>query len=162
MVKPLLKAPPPWGQFSFPETVCSLLEKAACIFFMVKGLLCSIQLNSRVKYHWQVIWKLKFKVDVALIYVCKAFWQEINTSVHQRHCQDSSRVKSQHLSPAMSPLSPDPSGHYCLQVIQRGMNENPYHTGWMYSLIWVFASHTGLTVGFNVRWLIWYFHNSEI
>ena len=37
---------------------------------------------------------------------------------------------------------------------QRGMNENPCHTWWMYRLIWVFAGHTGLTVGFHLRWLI--------
>ena len=30
-------------------------------------------------------------------------------------------------------------------------NEKHYHTGRMYRLIWVFASHTGLIVGFVVR-----------
>ena len=39
---------------------------------------------------------------------------------------------------------------YSLQAIQRGMNENPCHTG----LIWAFAGHTGLIVGFVVHWLI--------
>ena len=43
---------------------------------------------------------------------------------------------------------------YSLQAIQRGINENPCHTGWMYRLIWVFAGHIGLIVGFVVRWLI--------
>ena len=43
-----------------------------------------------------------------------------------------------------------------LQAIQRGINENPCHTGWMYRLIWVFAGHTGLFVGFVVCWLIFY------
>ena len=43
---------------------------------------------------------------------------------------------------------------YSLWAIQRGMNENPCHTGWMYRLIWVFAGHTGLIVGFVVHWLI--------
>ena len=33
-----------------------------------------------------------------------------------------------------------------LRAIQRGINKNPCHTGWMYSLIWAFANHTGLTV----------------
>ena len=32
---------------------------------------------------------------------------------------------------------------YSLWAIQRGINENPCHTGWMYRLIWVFAGHTG-------------------
>ena len=31
---------------------------------------------------------------------------------------------------------------YSLQAIQRGMNEIPGYTGWMYRLIWVFAGHT--------------------
>ena len=43
---------------------------------------------------------------------------------------------------------------YSLHAIQRWMNENPCHTGWMYRLIWVFAGHTGLIVGFVMRWLI--------
>ena len=29
--------------------------------------------------------------------------------------------------------------------------------GWMYRMVWVFAGHTGLIVGFVVRWLYWYF-----
>ena len=43
---------------------------------------------------------------------------------------------------------------YNLQAIQRGINENPCHTEWMYRLISVFAGHTGLIVGFVVCWLI--------
>ena len=35
----------------FTGTVCILLQKSICIFFMVKGLVYSIQLNSKVKYH---------------------------------------------------------------------------------------------------------------
>ena len=42
---------------------------------------------------------------------------------------------------------------YNLWAIQRGINENPSHTGWMYRLIWVFAGHTGLIVGFVEGWL---------
>ena len=34
----------------------------------------------------------------------------------------------------------------CLPAIQREINDNPCHTGWMYRLIWVFACHTGLLV----------------
>ena len=33
---------------------------------------------------------------------------------------------------------------YSLQVIQRGIYENPCHTWWMYRLIWVFDGYTGL------------------
>ena len=36
------------------------------------------------------------------------FWREIKTLAHLRHCWDSSKVKSLHLGPAMSPESPDP------------------------------------------------------
>ena len=45
---------------------------------------------------------------------------------------------------------------YNLWAIQRGIHENPCHTGWMFRLIWVFAGHTGLFVGF-VRWLKLYY-----
>ena len=40
-----------------------------------------------------------------------------------------------------------------LRAIQRGMNENPYYSGWMYRLIWVFAGHRDLIVGFVTHWL---------
>ena len=54
--------------------------------------------------------KLKLVVDVALIYVCKAFLPEMNTLAHLRHCQDSSNhVKSRHLSAAV-PAIPGPIG----------------------------------------------------
>ena len=43
---------------------------------------------------------------------------------------------------------------YSLRAIWRGINEKPCHTEWMYRLIWVCAGHTGLIVGFCVRWLI--------
>ena len=43
---------------------------------------------------------------------------------------------------------------YSLWDIQRGLNEDPCLSGWMYRLIWVFAGHTGLIVGFVMRWLI--------
>ena len=42
---------------------------------------------------------------------------------------------------------------YSLQANQRWIDENPCHTEWMYRLIWVFAGHTRLIVGFVVRWL---------
>ena len=44
---------------------------------------------------------------------------------------------------------------YSIQAIQKGINENPCHTGWMYRLTWVFACHKGLIVGFVVRSLKW-------
>ena len=43
---------------------------------------------------------------------------------------------------------------YGLHAIQRGMNKNPCHIGWMYRLIWVFADHIGLIVVFVICWLI--------
>ena len=36
------------------------------------------------------------------------FWREIKTPAHLRQCRDSSKVKSLHLGPAMSPESPAP------------------------------------------------------
>ena len=33
---------------------------------------------------------------------------------------------------------------YCIQAIQRRLNENLCHTRWIYRPIWVFAGHTGL------------------
>ena len=54
----------------------------------------------------QIIRTLKLEVYMAIIYVCKAFWREIDTPAHLRHCHDSSGVKSRHLSPTVSPLSP--------------------------------------------------------
>ena len=42
---------------------------------------------------------------------------------------------------------------YSLLAIQRGINKNPCHTGWMYWLIWVLAGHIGL-IGLVVHWLI--------
>ena len=44
---------------------------------------------------------------------------------------------------------------YSRHGLSRGINENPCHTGWVYRLIWVFAGHTGLFVGFVVRLLIY-------
>ena len=41
---------------------------------------------------------------------------------------------------------------YSIQAIQRKINETPCHIGFVYRLIWVFAGHTGLIVGFVVRW----------
>ena len=44
-------------------------------------------------------------------------------------------------------VSADPMCFLGLQAIQRGIIENPCQTGWMYSLICVFAGHTALIVG---------------
>ena len=43
---------------------------------------------------------------------------------------------------------------YILQVLQRGINENPCHTGLMCRLIWVFPGYTGHIVDFAIHWLI--------
>ena len=37
-----------------------------------------------------------------------AFWREIKTPANLRHCRDSSKVKSLHLGPAMSPAPREP------------------------------------------------------
>ena len=42
---------------------------------------------------------------------------------------------------------------YNLRTIQRNVNENLWHTGWMYRLIWVFPGLTSLIVSFVVRCL---------
>ena len=44
---------------------------------------------------------------------------------------------------------------YSLRAIQRGINENPCHTWWMYRLIRVFAGSNDLIVGFVRFWLIY-------
>ena len=41
-----------------------------------------------------------------------------------------------------------------LWAIQRGMNKNPCHTGWKCMLIWIFAGHTGLIVGFVSSFIV--------
>ena len=46
---------------------------------------------------------------------------------------------------------------YSLKAIQRGMNKNSCHPGWMYRLISIFADHTGLVVGTAVRLLKLFF-----
>ena len=51
---------------------------------------------------------------------------------------------------------------YSLQAIQSRMKKNPCHTGWLYSLIWVFAGHTGLIVGFVLRGLKYNMQNIQI
>ena len=42
---------------------------------------------------------------------------------------------------------------HSLWTTERGIQENPCHTLWMYRLIWGFAGHSGLIVGFVVRWI---------
>ena len=46
---------------------------------------------------------------------------------------------------------------YSLQVIKRGINESSCNTGWIYRLIWVFASYTCL-INFVLRWLNYVFY----
>ena len=42
---------------------------------------------------------------------------------------------------------------YSLQAIQRGINENPCFSGWMYRLMQVFSGYTGPIISFVVHWL---------
>ena len=51
---------------------------------------------------------------------------------------------------------------YSLRASERGINENPCYNKWLYRLIWVFAAHTDLIVGFVVRWLISLIRNFAI
>ena len=46
---------------------------------------------------------------------------------------------------------------YSFQALWRWINENSCHTGWMYRLIWVFAGHTGLIVGFVMLFFFFLF-----
>ena len=94
-------------------------EWQPCYLFHGKkfGLLNTAGVKSSMS---QATRKLKFEVDVAVIYVCKAFWQEINTPAHLRHCQDSSEFKSWHLSSAISLLFPGSHHSACVLVGQCG------------------------------------------
>ena len=53
------------------------------------------------------MYRLSFPL-VVRIWHKLAFWREIKTPAHLRHCRDSSKVISLHLGPAMSPESPAP------------------------------------------------------
>ena len=48
------------------------------------------------------MYRLSFPLDVRICHKL-VFWREIKTPAHLRHCRDSSKVKSLHLGPAMSP-----------------------------------------------------------
>ena len=79
MVKSLRKAPP---------LGASLLSVAKINLYLFhskrSGLLDTASIIDSMT---QVIRKLKFEVDVALIYVCKASWRKIDTLTHLRHCR---------------------------------------------------------------------------
>ena len=104
MVKSLLKAPQPRDQYLFPGTVYSLCKNQPVSFSCKRSGLLD---TAKFKGMSQVISKLEFEVDVALIYVCKVFWREINTPAHLWRLQDSLEVKSRHLAP-LCPLYPHP------------------------------------------------------
>ena len=53
------------------------------------------------------MYRLSFPL-VVRIWHKLVFWREIKTPAHLRHCRDSTKVKSLHLGPAMSPESPVP------------------------------------------------------
>ena len=51
---------------------------------------------------------------------------------------------------------------YSLRATQRGMYQNPCHTGGMHRLIWILTGHTGLIVSFVVHWLIYILANRGV
>ena len=53
------------------------------------------------------MYRLSFPLFVGIWHKL-VFWREIKAPAHLRHCRDSSKVKSLHLGPAMSPKSPAP------------------------------------------------------
>ena len=53
------------------------------------------------------MYRLSFPL-VVRIWHKLVLWREIKTPAHLRHCRASSKVKSLHLGPAMSPESPAP------------------------------------------------------
>ena len=53
------------------------------------------------------MYRLSFPLAVRIWHKL-VFWREIKTPANLRHCRDSSKVKSLHLGPAMSPESPAP------------------------------------------------------
>ena len=53
------------------------------------------------------MYRLSFPL-VVRIWHKLVFWREIKTPTHLQHCRDSSKVKSLHLGPAMSPAPREP------------------------------------------------------
>ena len=79
----------------------------ATIFTIPTGMLNYLGNETRADQSVQT-YRLSFPFVVRIIWHKLVFWREIKTPAHLRHCRDSSKVKSLHLGPAMSPESPAP------------------------------------------------------
>ena len=88
--------------------MCHLMSKPgfATIFTIPSGMLNHLGKETRADQTVQM-YRLSFPL-VVRIWHKLVFWREIKTPVHLRHCRGSSKVKSLHLGPAMSPESPTP------------------------------------------------------
>ena len=78
----------------------------ATIFKIPAGMLNHLGNETRADQTVQM-YRLSFPL-VVRTWQKLVFWREIKTPAHLRHCRDSSKVKSMHLGPAMSPESPAP------------------------------------------------------
>ena len=79
----------------------------ATIFTIPTGMLNHLGKETRADQAMQ-IYRLSFPL-VVRIWHKLAFWREIKTLAHLWHYRDSSKVKSLHLGPTLSPESPAPS-----------------------------------------------------
>ena len=78
----------------------------ATIFTIPAGMLNHLDNETRAGQTAQM-YRLSFPLAVRIWHKL-VFCREIKTPAHLRHCQDSSKVKSLHLGPAMSPEFPAP------------------------------------------------------
>ena len=78
----------------------------ATIFMIPTGMLNHLGNETRADQTVQM-YRLSFLL-VLRIWHKLVFWREIKTQAHLRHYQDSSKVKSLHLGPAMSPAPREP------------------------------------------------------
>ena len=78
----------------------------ATIFTIPTGMLNHLGNETRAAQTVQM-YRLSFPL-VVRIWHKLVFWRDIKTPAHLRHCRDSSKVKSLHLGPTMSPESPAP------------------------------------------------------
>ena len=88
-------------------------------------------------------------------------WTSTRQILQQDLCNQQSKI-SLRIRAVLSEPSLIACAFYRLQAIQRGMNEKPCHTAWMYRLIWVFVGHKGLIEDFVVRRLKYNLHYSEV
>ena len=97
-------------------------------------------------------WRLKFKSTWAFINVYHLSQRMTKSTirlVRPPKTQISLRIRA-----AWSESSLIACAFYSIQAVQRGIKENPCHSGLMYRLIRILAGLTGLNVGFVERWLI--------